>query len=75
MNQNPVVSQDTDRLNKAEYAEYQERMQSLIAHNLVACYDDAGRRCWQLKDSGSWISRLEEFHLEAMVAVMDNRPR
>jgi hypothetical protein len=69
------TTKNTGRLTKAEYEEYQERMDSLIAHNLVQCHDAAGRSYWQFKGRPNIVSRLEEFHLQTMVEILDKRPR
>ena len=66
---------DTDKLTKTQYREYQKQMDSLIKHNLIHCKDERGRRYWQFKGGPDCMGRLEELHLEAMVAVLDNPSR
>jgi hypothetical protein len=66
---------DTDRLTKAEHAEYDKRINSFIRHNLVSSKDEMGRSCWEFKGRPDIASRLQELHLETMVEILDNRLR
>jgi hypothetical protein len=65
---------DTDRFTKKQLSEYHERMQSFISRNLLECKDKAGRSFWKFKGDVAILNGWEEFHLQAMVGVLEKRP-